>query len=646
MSILPFFNSEPPSAKFAVQILSSFHEPAAIFAKNGDLKFANPEWRISLKDGNFANIFDNSANKDVIFRLQKAIRRKANIVEKTREFTIQVSPLGDDCLVRCMPLNTPQKKEINEEKPKELVPASIPMAQIPIDSINEVPRISSANLLHLIAGAPLGLARLSKRDIMEAQIIGTNPAFERISGLKSGDNIKNLLQDADISQLEKLRIGNQAPIDLAMKANPQTICESWLLEDGEKGAALLLIDISDRREMEGRLNQANKMEVIGKIAADVAHELNNILSIILLNTDVLLMRHTVGDPSYQELQNVRNTSLRGASLVHTLLAFSRKQTIRREVLDIGEILSDFEVLLNQVLDERIKLDIRHGRDLPAVLADKQQLETIFMNLITNARDAVLTHNPNGGNVWVKTETATREDIIDALKDSRVTDIPDVKYCRISVKDNGTGMSEETAKKIFEPFFTTKDSGKGTGIGMASVYGIVKQSGGYIGIESAIGEGTAFSVFLPTTTETKETPIITPAQALNEPPKRAKNLSGKGKILLVEDEDRLREITALLLRQRGFEITEAGDGEEALEILTENPNSFDLLISDVVMPIMDGPTMLKAAKPFLVDTQIIFMSGYAEQDFGKVLEQDMNISFLPKPFELTQLAEKVKSVLAG
>ncbi len=645
MSLLSFIKADPINAKFAVQLLSSFHEPAAIFLRNGDLQFANPEWRISLKDGNFGDIFGQSAPKDVLYRLQKSMRKNKAITEKTDDFVMQISPLGNDVLVRCLALDTPPKKEISEEKPKELIAPTIEVNNIEIEKLVDVPRISSANLNDLIKGAPLGLARLSKRDVKDAQIVGTNPAFERISGLKSGANIKDIIDEKGFEAFSKLKIGNQAPIDLTMKNNPQTICESWLLEDGEKGSALLLIDISDRREMEGRLNQANKMEVIGKIAADMAHELNNILSIILLNTDVLLMRHTVGDPSYHELQNVRNTSLRGASLVHTLLAFSRKQTIRREVLDIGAVLSDFEFLLNQVLDERIKLDIRHGRDLPPVLADKQQLETVFMNLITNARDAVLTHNPNGGNVAVKTEIATKDDIVTALKDERVIDIPDCKYCQISVTDNGTGMSEEIAKNIFEPFFTTKDSGKGTGIGMASVYGIVKQSGGYITIDTAVGKGTTFSVFLPATTEVAQietAPVSTP----NDPPKRAKNLSGQGKILLVEDEDRLREITALLLRQRGYEVTEAGDGEEALEILTERPNSFDLLISDVVMPIMDGPTMLREAKDFLTETNIIFMSGYAEQDFGKILEADMNISFLPKPFELTQLAEKVKSVLAG
>lgn len=640
MSLLNFTKSEPLNAKFAVQLLSSFFEPAALLSRNGDIKFANPEWRIAHKGSNLSEVFGTKLEKDVLFRIGKSLRLNKSITEKNDDYVMQVSPLGNDNLLRLLPPNTPPKKEISEEKPKELAPTPVIIDEI--DKINEVPSISRANLTSLIAGAPLGIARLSKRDISDAQIIGANPAFERITGLKSGASLKDLLSEQDLGQLQNLKIGRSTPVELSMKNSPKTIVEGWALEDGEKGAALLLIDISDRREMEGRLSQANKMEVIGKIASEVAHELNNLLTVIVLNNDALLMRHPVGDPSYQELQGIRNTTGRAANLVHTLLAFSRKQTFRREVLDIGAVLSEFDFLLHQVLDERIKLDIRHGRDLPHILADKQQLETMFMNLVTNARDAVLTHNPNGGFVKVSTKIADINDIINALKDERVIDIPNVKYCQISVTDNGTGMSEETAKKIFEPFFTTKESGKGTGIGMASVYGIVKQSGGYIAIDSKLGEGTTFSVFLPATNEKVE---IETLKAI-EPPKRATNLSGQGRILLVEDEDGLRTITAQLLRQRGYIVTEAGDGEEALEILEDNSGQFDLLISDVVMPIMDGPTLLKEAKPYLGDARVIFMSGYAEQDFGQVLEKDRAISFLPKPFELVQLAEKVKSELAG
>ncbi|WP_240007921.1 ATP-binding protein [Pseudaquidulcibacter saccharophilus] len=640
--MLNLFSSEPMEAKLLVQLLNSYLEPAAIFSKNGDLKLANPEWRISQKDGQFEAIFKDKATKDKIFRIGKALRHRRPLTEAIEEYIVQITPFGDDNIVRLLSLGAPKNKNFDIEE--ENVVKTVPLPAKQIESIAEVPPISRANLASLIAGAPLGIARLSGRDISSAQIIGTNPAFVRISGVDSGQNLREIVSDEDVIKLDKLAIGSVSPVELVMKNNNKTICEAWLLEDGEKGAAVLLIDISERREMEGRLTQANKMEVIGKIASEVAHELNNLLTVIVLNTDALLMRHPVGDPSYQELQGIRNTTGRAANLVHTLLAFSRKQTFRREVLDIGAVLTEFSYLLHQVLDERVKFEIHHGRDLPNVMADKQQLETMFMNFITNARDAVLSHNPSGGWVKMSTKKASRDELVKALKDEKVADIPNVKYCQISVSDNGSGMTQETAKKIFEPFFTTKETGKGTGIGMASVYGIVKQSGGYITLETEVGKGTTFSVFLP---EANEEEAVKAAPApVKEPVKRATNLSGKGRILLVEDEDGLRSITAQILKQRGYDVKEAGDGEEALEILEQNSGEIDLLISDVVMPIMDGPTLLKEAKPYLGEARVIFMSGYAEQDFGEILEKDRDIHFLPKPFEMVQLAEKVKTVLGG
>ena len=647
MSILSVFKAETQDAKYCVQLLSAFNSPAAIFDKSGVLKFANPEWRANLFGSNFEEIFTKIGPKDAIYRALRAVRLNAPLSEKVDNYMVQISPLGKDVLVRALAPNTTPKPSIeqNANSSDELAQIEAkPLIEKEISKIGDVQSISSANLASLIKGAPLGIARLSRRNVLEAQIIGTNPAFERISGLKSGGNLKELVNVKDVKLLEKLEIGQSLPIELVIRNNANTICEAWLLEDGEKAAALLLIDISDRREMESRLNQANKMEVIGKIASEVAHELNNLLTVIVLNTDTLLMRHPVGDPSYQELQGIRNTTGRAGNLVSTLLAFSRKQTMRREVLDIGAILNEFSYLLHQVLDERVQFEIKHGRDLPPILADRQQLETMFMNLVTNARDAVLSHNPSGGFVKVATEKVKKDAVVAALAGKSVADVPDCEYCKISVKDNGTGMPKEIAEKIFEPFFTTKESGKGTGIGMASVYGIVKQTGGFITIDTEPGKGTQFCVFFPATDEI--TAIEAQTETSQPQTKRATNLSGQGRILLVEDEDGLRAITAQILKQRGYAVTEACDGEEALDYLKESPESFDLLISDVVMPIMDGPTLLREAKPYLGHARVIFMSGYAEQDFGEILEKDRAISFLPKPFELVQLAERVKQELSS
>lgn len=657
MTMLNIFNTEPLEAKLLMQLLNSYLEPAAIFSRHGDLKLANPEWRISQKDGQFEAVFKDKATKDKIFRIGKALRHRKQLTEAIDDNIVQITPFGEDNIVRLLSLGAPKNNNIepqNSDKSDDLTNINqtnddnniikpVPLPTDVIGHISEVPPISRANLASLIAGAPFGIARLSGRNIKDAQIVGTNPSFVRITGIDSGKKLNEIVNESDNDKLEKLAIGSLTPVELSMRDNPKTICEAWMLEDGEKGSAVLLIDITERREMEGRLTQANKLEVIGKIASEVAHELNNLLTVIVLNTDALLMRHPVGDPSYQELQGIRNTTGRAANLVHTLLAFSRKQTFRREVLDIGAVLNEFSYLLHQVLDERVDFEIHHGRDLPPVLADKQQLETMFMNFITNARDAVLSHNPSGGAVKMATRKANRDDVIRELKDERVADIPDTKFCEITVTDNGSGMSPETAKKIFEPFFTTKETGKGTGIGMASIYGIVKQSGGYITLDTELGKGTTFKVFLP---EADKNEIKTPEPVVKEPVKRATNLSGNGRILLVEDEDGLRSITAQILKQRGYDVKEAGDGEEALELLEGNSGQIDLLISDVVMPVMDGPTLLKEAKPYLGDARVIFMSGYAEQDFGGLLEKDRDIHFLPKPFEMVQLAEKVKKVLSG
>jgi two-component system cell cycle sensor histidine kinase/response regulator CckA len=328
-----------------------------------------------------------------------------------------------------------------------------------------------------------------------------------------------------------------------------------------------------------------------------------------------------------------------------LLAYARKQTFRRDILDVGAVLTEFAVLMRQVLDERIVFEITHGRDLPNVRADKQQLETVFMNLVTNARDAVLMSGRGKGSVTVRTKRATTQDVRSALKGLSIADIEDCDWAMISVTDTGTGMSQDIATKIFEPFFTTKEQGKGTGIGLATVYGIIKQSDGFIALDSVEDEGTTFHVFLPATTADDVSHSIPTAQA-QAIEARPMDLAGRGRILLVEDEEGVRNIATRLLTQRGYQVTSAADGEEALEILENDPNSFDLVLSDVVMPGLDGPGLLKAAKPYLGHARIVFMSGYAEQDFAQTLEDERSISFLPKPFTLAQLAERVKTELAA
>jgi two-component system cell cycle sensor histidine kinase/response regulator CckA len=407
-------------------------------------------------------------------------------------------------------------------------------------------------------------------------------------------------------------------------------------------SAAYVIDTTEKKLLEQRVAQGSKLQAIGQLAGELAHDFNNLLQGIILNVNKLQVRHPPGDPTFFELKSINEFASRGAELVRTLLAYSRKQVFRQDVFDVSDVLSDYYVLLRDIIDERIKLDIVHGRDLPRIKADKGQLETALTNLCTNARDAMIDKN-GGGNLTIKT---SRADAAAARKDGFVH-VTEGDYVLIEVIDTGAGIPPELMQKIFEPFFTTKAVGHGTGLGLATVYGIVKQSGGYIYPVSKQGRGTTFKIFLPAWTgegEESQPDTVFEQPAPAAPSKRGDDLSGRGRILLVEDEDGVRGIASQLLASCGYQVIEAADGEKALEIIKENAGGIDLLISDVVMPGMDGPALLREARPWLAKTRVMFISGYAERDLAKTLEEERAISFLPKPFTLRQLAERVKAEL--
>ena len=617
--------------------LASMDGPAALFTRSGSFVAGNPAYDDIYRPVSIDPLFMSLLDQACAFRASKAVRRGISLDETQGQIRVRVSAIGDHALVRLTAVEGPAQPQ--EDSLEALGSAS--------KGATDVQTASSllTGLARLIAEAPVGFARLDRRDARQAIIQEANPAFVRIAGAGKGAKLSDLVASAHADDLDRLEVGGQRPIELDIANSGGQTCEGWLLEDENDGAALMLVDVSTRREMEHRLAQTSKMQAVGQIAGGVAHELNNFLLVITLNCDALLARHPVGDPSYGELQSIQNTSARAAELVKMLLAYARKQTFRRDVLDVGAVLTEFAVLMRQVLDERIVFEITHGRDLPNVRADKQQLETVFMNLVTNARDAVLMSGRGKGSVTVRTKRATTQDVRTALKGLSIADIEDCDWAMISVTDTGTGMSQDIATKIFEPFFTTKEQGKGTGIGLATVYGIIKQSDGFIALDSIEDEGTTFHVFLPATTADDVSDAIPAAQA-QVAEARPMDLAGRGRILLVEDEEGVRNIATRLLMQRGYQVTSAGDGEEALEILENDPNSFDLVLSDVVMPGLDGPGLLKAAKPYLGHARIVFMSGYAEQDFAQTLEDERSISFLPKPFTLAQLAERVKTELAA
>ncbi|HEY8255850.1 MAG TPA: ATP-binding protein, partial [Rhizomicrobium sp.] len=390
-------------------------------------------------------------------------------------------------------------------------------------------------------------------------------------------------------------------------------------------------DVTERRRLEQQLRQAQKMEAVGQLTGGVAHDFNNLLTVIIGNCEFLLMRHQAGDPSFKEINEVHQNALRAASLVSQLLAFSRKQTLQPKLLALNDVIGELAQMLRRLVGEGISLNVERGEGLWTVHADEAQLGNAIINLVVNARDAM----PGGGTVSIKTsnETVTQSSALGTAV------MPAGDYVRIEVTDTGIGMSKEIQSKIFDPFFTTKPVGQGTGLGLATVYGIVKQSGGFITVDSEVGKGTSFHIYLP------RRKVEAGEVHVDVAPTVARDVTGQDTILLVEDEEAVRSFAARALRMRGYHVLEAGGGEEALEIVKAGDTKIDLIITDVVMPNMDGPTMVRHVKVLKPDLAVIFMSGYAEEAFRRNDQSSEDIHFLPKPFGLKQLAAKVKEVLA-
>jgi two-component system cell cycle sensor histidine kinase/response regulator CckA len=406
-------------------------------------------------------------------------------------------------------------------------------------------------------------------------------------------------------------------------------------------AIVYMLETTEKRTLENRVTQQQKMEMVGQLAGGIAHDFNNVLSAIMMANDFLLSAHKPTDPSFQDIMQIKQNATRAATLVRQLLAFSRRQTLRPQVLDLGDALSDLTMLLRRLIGEKVKLDLVHGRDLWPVKVDVSQFEQVIVNLAVNARDAM----PDGGRLTIKTANVTSSDA------SRLPykGMPAAEYVCIDVVDTGTGIPADIVDKIFEPFFSTKEVGKGTGLGLSTVYGIVKQTGGFVYVDSEDGRGTSFRIFLPrhrAEPETVPEPVAANGNSPDVQVKPRTDLTGQGTILLVEDEDGLRSLNARGLRSRGYTVLEASNGIEALDILVENDGSVDLVVSDVVMPEMDGPSLLKAMRGRNPDLKIIFVSGYAEDAFARSLPENQQFAFLPKPFTLSQLVAQVKETMTA
>lgn len=404
---------------------------------------------------------------------------------------------------------------------------------------------------------------------------------------------------------------------------------------GEAGALLLnFLDTTEQKNLEEQFAQSQKMQAVGQLAGGVAHDFNNLLTAMIGFCDLLLSRHGPGDPSFADIMQIKQNANRAANLVRQLLAFSRRQTLQPKIINITDALAEMSNLLRRLIGEKIDLKVNHGRDIGLVKVDPGQLDQVIINLVVNARDAMAGE---GGVLTVQTST----EIIDEPKATGTEVIPPGDYIGIKVSDNGIGIPKDNLTRIFEPFFSTKQRGEGTGLGLSTVYGIVKQTGGFIAVDSEEGKGTTFTIYLPRYEATEEELAETQAVAEEAP---SRDLTGTGAILLVEDEDAVRTFGARALRSKGYEVLEANNGENALEVLNKTDKTIDLVISDVVMPGIDGPTLVRMLREQKPELKVIFISGYAEDTYRDELDEENGVHFLPKPFSLKDLATKVKEVL--
>jgi two-component system cell cycle sensor histidine kinase/response regulator CckA len=403
---------------------------------------------------------------------------------------------------------------------------------------------------------------------------------------------------------------------------------------GEEEAVIVnALETTEQRALEQQFAQSQKMDTVGQLAGGVAHDFNNVLTAIIGFSDLLLANHRPSDPSFQDIMNIRQNANRAAGLVRQLLAFSRRQTLRPQVLSLGEVLSELSILLTRLLGENVKLQLVHGRDLWPIKADLNQFETVVINLAVNARDAM----PSGGTMTVRTRNLPASEVAAF----GYKPLPEVDYVLIDFEDTGTGMTPEVQAKIFEPFFTTKEVGKGTGLGLSTVYGIIKQTGAHIYCDSEVGKGTVFRIFVPRYVPAAGEKV---SSAAVEVEAEIADLTGTASILLVEDEEAVRAFAARALASRGYKVYQAASGVEALDVMAEAGGNVDLVVSDVVMPELDGPSLLRELRKTRPDIKIIFISGYAEDAFKKNLPEGEDFQFLPKPFSLKQLAVAVKETL--
>lgn len=502
-----------------------------------------------------------------------------------------------------------------------------------------------AQLDALLAQLPLGLA-MTDRD---GRFLFGNDAFLRSVG-REGRGLPAFPTDLVVREdkaalSDAVRRHGRGPStsgDVAVRLTnspeePVSLGLAGVRGLGEAAVLLSLADTSQENQLRRQVAQATKMQAVGQLAGGVAHDFNNVLTAIIGTCDLMLLRHIPGDSDYDDIQQIRANSNRAAALTRQLLAFSRQQTLRPEIIQLPDVVSEVSPLIKRLLGEKITYYVQHDRNLGPVRADPQQLEQVIMNLAVNARDAIQSRGDGRGRISLYTRTLQAKQVIQLGSEV----LPAADYTVLIVQDTGGGIPPHVLPKLFEPFFTTKEQGKGTGLGLSTAYGIVKQSGGFIFADNIADKtghpvGARFTVYFPV--HRGEAPRKRPVPELV-----SSDWSAGGKVLLVEDEDMVRTVAERALSRAGYTVTACANGEEGLAAIEEGTTEFDIVVSDVVMPGMDGPAMVRAIRARHPRLPVLFMSGYAEEQLRRDIDiPDMH--FIAKPFSVASIGDKVGAVL--
>lgn len=505
----------------------------------------------------------------------------------------------------------------------------------------EALRRSEARYRSLVQSAVYGIYRSS----VDGRFLDVNPALISMLGYESADHVLQLdpRHDVFLNPEEHARLTRE----FSQKGRLDGLEVKWRRKDGgvitvrlsgraasapeevDRVLEIIAEDVTDRRALEDQFRQAQKMEAVGRLAGGVAHDFNNLLMVISGYTEVLLEKLKSDSDMQGKAQAIQQAADRATTLTRQLLAFSRKQLLELKVVDVNAIVSDMERLLRPLIGETIELTTRLTPDVGHTRADAGQLEQVLMNLVVNARDAM----PTGGKILIQTN---RLEIDPARREHAL--IPPGPYVLLSVSDTGAGMDKDTQSRIFEPFFTTKEKGKGTGLGLSTVYGIVKQSGGFIFAHSELGHGTTFRIYLPR--------VDDPAESTGPVKNTSLPAGGSETILLVEDEESVRELVRDTLSSKGYKVIEAPHGEAGLRLSQDHVGAIDMLITDVIMPGMGGRELAKQVTVARPRIKVLFLSGYTEDAIIHEGVLEPGTAFLQKPFTLQALSRKVRDVLRG